>query len=317
MTQASAAHLRDVQGADDRCARALGAVLDALAHTRTETTTDGVIAAAPRQLCASGVFDRVMLSSVRGSLWSPQVLYCRGLDGQVSLEIDAFLEGADIPLSSPLVEAEVVRRRLPALVNDALGEPRAYAPLVRRMNCRDYVVAPLVAMSTVVGLLHADRMVGAPPVAAMDRDLLRLFAEGVGVAYERAVLSQRSEQQRHAVAEVCADAIRALTDPAETPSLAADFPLAVATKRAAPQPMCGGDVRESGRMSRLTGREREVLALLASGATNSQLADRLTVAESTVKSHVKHILHKLAVGNRAAAIACYLRETRYDERWSR
>nr|HRD14111.1 helix-turn-helix transcriptional regulator [Mycobacterium sp.] len=64
-------------------------------------------------------------------------------------------------------------------------------------------------------------------------------------------------------------------------------------------------------------REREVLALLASGATNAQLADRLTVAESTVKSHVKHILHKLGTGNRAGAIACYLRESRIDERWSR
>ena len=72
--------------------------------------------------------------------------------------------------------------------------------------------------------------------------------------------------------------------------------------------------RESNRLSRLTAREREVLALLASGVTNAQLADRLTVAESTVKSHVKHILHKLGVGNRAAAIACYLRENRLDER---
>jgi len=44
------------------------------------------------------------------------------------------------------------------------------------------------------------------------------------------------------------------------------------------------------------------------------LADRLTVAESTVKSHVKHILHKLGAGNRAAAIALYLREARHDER---
>jgi DNA-binding CsgD family transcriptional regulator len=72
--------------------------------------------------------------------------------------------------------------------------------------------------------------------------------------------------------------------------------------------------RESGKLARLTAREREVLALLASGATNAQLADRLTVAESTVKSHVKHILHKLGAGNRAAAIACYLRDSRVDER---
>jgi DNA-binding NarL/FixJ family response regulator len=73
-------------------------------------------------------------------------------------------------------------------------------------------------------------------------------------------------------------------------------------------------VRDAGRVSRLTAREREVLALLARGATNTQLADRLTVAESTVKSHVKHILHKLGASNRAAAIACYVRETTPEER---
>jgi DNA-binding NarL/FixJ family response regulator len=70
-------------------------------------------------------------------------------------------------------------------------------------------------------------------------------------------------------------------------------------------------------MARLTSREREVLALLASGATNAQLADQLTVAESTVKSHVKHILHKLGAANRAAAISYFMHETRNEERRSR
>lgn len=105
-----------------------------------------------------------------------------------------------------------MRRRTPALVNDAPDEPRAYAPLVTLARCRDYVVAPVVAMSSVIGLLHADRVAGAMPLAEADRDLLRLFADGVGVLYERAVLSRRAEEQRRSVAEVCDAAARALAD---------------------------------------------------------------------------------------------------------
>jgi len=45
-------------------------------------------------------------------------------------------------------------------------------------------------------------------------------------------------------------------------------------------------------------REGEVLELIAAGATNSAIAERLVIAEHTVKSHVKHILRKLGAANR-------------------
>jgi DNA-binding NarL/FixJ family response regulator len=63
-------------------------------------------------------------------------------------------------------------------------------------------------------------------------------------------------------------------------------------------------------LARLTPREREVLALLAGGATNARIAGRLTLSETTVKSHVKHILRKLGAANRAEAIARYARLAR-------
>ena len=52
-----------------------------------------------------------------------------------------------------------------------------------------------------------------------------------------------------------------------------------------------------------TAREFEVLALLAQGLTNAQLADRLFLSEKTVDHHVSSVLRKLGEPNRAAAAA--------------
>ena len=60
----------------------------------------------------------------------------------------------------------------------------------------------------------------------------------------------------------------------------------------------GGDSRGIGA---LTGREREVLALLADGRSNREIARMLTVSEKTVKTHVSAILAKLGVADRTQA----------------
>jgi DNA-binding NarL/FixJ family response regulator len=51
----------------------------------------------------------------------------------------------------------------------------------------------------------------------------------------------------------------------------------------------------------LTPREREVLALLAQGRTNREIAQDLVISEPTAKVHVRHILEKLGVRNRTEA----------------
>jgi DNA-binding NarL/FixJ family response regulator len=57
----------------------------------------------------------------------------------------------------------------------------------------------------------------------------------------------------------------------------------------------------------LSTREREVLALLAEGATNAEIATRLVISATTVQSHVKHILRKLGARNRTEAAVRYAR----------
>jgi DNA-binding NarL/FixJ family response regulator len=52
----------------------------------------------------------------------------------------------------------------------------------------------------------------------------------------------------------------------------------------------------------LTGREREVLELIATGLTNDEIAERLVLGAGTVKTHVNHIFLKLEVRNRAEAV---------------
>ena len=56
-------------------------------------------------------------------------------------------------------------------------------------------------------------------------------------------------------------------------------------------------------LAELTPREREVLALLASGRSSKEIARRLVISPRTVSTHVQHILAKLDVSNRARAIA--------------
>ncbi|WP_420121368.1 response regulator [Nakamurella sp.] len=56
-------------------------------------------------------------------------------------------------------------------------------------------------------------------------------------------------------------------------------------------------------LAQLTARERQVLILMAHGLTNDDLVERLTVEMTTVKTHVGRILMKLAVHDRAQAVA--------------
>jgi DNA-binding CsgD family transcriptional regulator len=65
---------------------------------------------------------------------------------------------------------------------------------------------------------------------------------------------------------------------------------------------------------RLSSRESEVLALLATGMPNQAIADALFVSENTVRTHLKSVFRKLSVTNRSQAVARALTDPSFTAR---
>jgi DNA-binding NarL/FixJ family response regulator len=67
------------------------------------------------------------------------------------------------------------------------------------------------------------------------------------------------------------------------------------------------------KVSRLTGREREVLLLLADGGDNERIGDALVISPQTARTHVQNILTKLGLHSRLEAVAFVRRLGRHAE----
>ena len=117
---------------------------------------------------------------------------------------------------------------------------------------------------------------------------VRIFAdEGPPMAalLGRLVAAQRSGQAAEGVSLGCLARLQRAFDSKHTPP--------------DPRP---GTAPVAGIVERLTGRELEVLGLLAAGRSNQAIASQLVVTLDTVKKHVSHLLDKLGAANRTEAV---------------
>jgi LuxR family maltose regulon positive regulatory protein len=186
------------------------------------------------------------------------------------------------------------------------GEPERALPLLRRLQAAAAAQArtgSLIEIGAVTAVARAACREDADAAAALARALALAWREG----YVRVFADEGAP-----LAAVL-DRLIAARRSGRTPS-APGVPLAYLRRLQAafrprderavpPQVIPSADVAAPELAEPLTDRELQVLALLAAGISNQQIASELVVAMETVKKHVSHILGKLGAANRTQAVA--------------
>jgi DNA-binding CsgD family transcriptional regulator len=266
----------------------------ALRSLRQATSVAALLREAASALCDEVGFQRAAVFSFRAHALKAESVHVRG-SVEASDRLRRSLAQEPVRLGPWLHEAEALRRRMALLVKH--DDPHALGLLP---GGGSYVIAPVIGHDRAVALLHADHGSGERAASGFDRAALWAFAEGLSYALERCVLEERL--QRHsqhvlALARAAEASVEELGGPA----------LGLPARLGRLAPSGPRPVPERARLEMLTPREHEVLAGLAEGETNAQIAQRLVVSEDTVKTHVKHILRKLGVRNRSQAVSHFFR----------
>lgn len=287
------AELLDIQmRAQQSIADSLVRSSKAIAGSVRRLSSLGTRANLPRQMCIEVVdtaaFDLAMFSTVDATGWEVHVEVPQRPDGR-----SARLTWDESPAERQCLQTREV------LV--AGSDSPATEAVANHLGARDYVVAPVVVESGVVGLLHASRR---PPMV-IDSDaatLIDLLVSTFGAAYERELWTYRAWAHQRIVNERVARLI-----PRSEQAFGSQFEIACAPtdltvdRLRVPKPKAGSALDWL-----LTARERDVMQLIADGASNAEIADELFITVETVKSHVKKILRKLGAVNRSEAIFLYL-----------
>jgi len=186
------------------------------------------------------------------------------------IDVDAEIEVVGEAVDG-LAAVDAARRLAPQLVLMDIRMPRLDGLAATRRIIAEHGDPPRVLILTTFGL---DQYV---------YEALRAGASGF-------LLKDASPEDIVAAIRVVARG-DALLDPAVTPSVIGRF-------AALPTPR--DDLKSL--VNELTAREREVLTLMANGLSNAEIARELVLGEGTVKTHVGHVLRKLALRDRIQAV---------------
>jgi DNA-binding CsgD family transcriptional regulator len=246
--------------------------------------------------------DRVLLTRIEQGMLVAEALHVSG-----GGEVDALTTLRDRPvaLDYPLVEVEVMRRRRAQLVHGSPEQMVGRHAFAGTLGWSDYVTAPVLFDGRVAGFLHGDRKVSGRLVLEPDAENLAAFAMCFALVFERAVLRHRLRAQHQEMRRVAAWADARTSELGDRAVTLTQEPDADGAQPVPRHQRAG----ESALRDLLTRREVDVLELIVRGETNAAIARELVVSEGTVKFHVKNILRKLHVGNRAEATSRYLRMT--------
>lgn len=269
----------------------------ALAELRACPDVLSLLPAAVEAMARTCGLDRAVVSRLRGSSWRGEAVWIRpDLDPELAQVTRDYLTKTWTPLSRGTLETDLIRRRTAMVVD--LADPGTTPPLMAASQSPGYVASPVFVSGRVVGFLQGDRLTGSP-LGAHDRDNLWTFAEGFGLVFERAVLLERLEAQRSQVRDAFARAEAQLEQTRDEIRLTRDS--------ASPAPGVLLDLLRPLEGGVLTSREREVVELMATGARNSEIAEKLVIGTETVKSHIRGAMRKLNATSRAEAVSNYLR----------
>lgn len=285
------AEIRDVKAAlvDARLRRSspsLDGLSAALSSLMAADSVDALFTALPAATCRLG-FDRALVSTVDGA-WRLHEM-CVVRDPRWAEEIVAV--GRENPpiLDRTIVENDTVTAARATLVHDVQDNPRVNRPLAEITRSTSYGIAPLLVDGEVVGLLHGDYYHQGRILRPEDQQLLSVFATGVSQTLARlSVLDGLA-------------AVRAQFDSLigrSVPRVGGHVELA---------PNRGVIAADASEDEVLTRREVQIMRMVAAGDSNGRISRRLVISESTVKSHMTHILRKLNAANRAEAVSLWLR----------